>query len=376
MPGTASFVNRRSRSRRLGGRAFTVVALGLWLLASPAGADRVVVIGARGEAPPEAIDAIDDAITQAVVDVGHEAVSEAWATDAAEDELPSDPNEMRAVAEIQNAGWLVIPTVLGTSPGAYTLRLRVGYASATRVEELEVEVRASRERARLMEVLGALLRPAGLGDDRALLAGEDTRAREAEAGAAAVGAEVPVDAQTEAGEAEAREAFEQREQDRADAEESARWESRERYGDPRWVILAGLGVRPIVAHDAGQGGAIGVVDLELGWALSGVKGLELRAGLELDYGAINALAITAGAVYLASPFADAPVHLGAGLAIGLVGAWSGAKGAGFQIDAGAMASWRFSGKWYLEGTLPELTYVTNGSGAFGIGMSVRLGRRF
>jgi len=380
---TPSFVNPRSRSVRTKWLAFTLVAVGVAAPARPASADRVVILSTQGDAPPEVIDHIEDAVAQAVLDAGHEAVGEAWATTADAQEIPTDPNEMRAVAEIQGAEWLLIPTVLATAEGAYTLRLRAGYAPETRVEQIEVEVRASRERARLMEVVAALLRPTGLGEDAQRLSGDDARAREAEAAAAAVqaGEDVPDEGAPEApvegeeGEAEARAAFADREQERAEAEERARWEGRERYGDPPWVVLGGLGVRPLVAHGSGQGGAIGVIDAELGWAVSGVTGLEIRGGLELDFGAINALAVTAGAVYLASPFADAPVHLGAGLSIGLVGAWSGAKGAGFQISAAAMASWRFAGKWYLEGSLPEITYLTNGGGGLGIGLSARIGVR-
>ncbi len=345
---------------------FTLICL-LMGGASAARADKVLLLPARAEGagmPQVRLDDVDEAMAAAVTDAGHESVTEAWAIEATSEHPPQDANEMRAVAEMQGARWLVLPTLLDDAEGAYTLKLRVGFVDETRAEEVTVEVRASRERARLMEVLMALLRPEGLGDQRAILEGHDERARHAEAEAAPLADEV--EPEPEAGpEAEAE----------PEPESEPQAESR-RYGEPRRVLFAAFGVRPIVARDQGQGRGIGLVEFEFGHTFESAAGLELRAGLELNYGAIGGLGVTIGALYLKQPIEGLDLFLGGRVDIGLIGSWSGAGGAGFQVTGAFVASWNFAGDWYLEGTLPELGYTTLGQGGWTLGFTAGLGLRF
>ncbi|HJL46675.1 MAG TPA: hypothetical protein RMG45_12585, partial [Polyangiaceae bacterium LLY-WYZ-15_(1-7)] len=155
-------------------------ALLVLLAAAPASADRVVLLRVTGEGTVEQRDLIEDQVAAAVRALAHDAVTEAGALQADAEEVPETANEMRAVAELQNARWVVVPIVHDMGERGYWLRLRVGYAPETRSEELDAEVRRSREEPRLVELLQAMLRPEGLSEDGLALAGEDLEAREAE----------------------------------------------------------------------------------------------------------------------------------------------------------------------------------------------------
>lgn len=388
-------VNHRSRLAAALHAATPLLGLATALLvllaAAPASADRVVLLRVTGEGTVEQRDLIEDQVAAAVRALAHDAVTEAGALQADTEEVPETANEMRAVAELQNARWVVVPIVHDMGERGYWLRLRVGYAPETRSEELDAEVRRSREEPRLVELLQAMLRPEGLSEDGLALAGEDLEAREAERLAADEDAAREAE---EAAERERREAEEAAERERREAEEAAErerteaereaaereaWESRDRYGvaDGLSMVQVGLGVRPLAFTDdeRGDGGVLGTLELRYGRGFEGVPGLELRAGVELVFGAANAVGVHVGAAYLASPFTT-PIHLGATVEVGVLGVVTGNRSASFSARASALVAWNFAGSWYLEASLPELQYLTASGGALALGASVRLGTRF
>ena len=145
-------VNARSRTafRRplevtadLIGSRTGVLALMLIALAavpSAARADRVVVVEATGAGDEDQHEAVTDAVSAAVRALSHDAVTEAGGIDAPHHDVPEGANELRAVAEISRAGWVVVPILREINANGYWLTLRVGYVRDTRVEEIDAEV--------------------------------------------------------------------------------------------------------------------------------------------------------------------------------------------------------------------------------------------
>lgn len=344
--------------------------LALSAVPSAARADRVVVIEASGVGDEDQHEAVTDAVATAVRGLSHDAVTEAGGVDAPQHEVPEGANELRAVAEMSGAGWVVVPIVREVTADGYWLTLRVGYVRDTRVEEIDAEVLRPHERERLMALLQALLRPEGLGDDVARLAGADQTGRDA-----------AERAQAEA-ERLAREAEEQAARERAEAEaeraeqEHTAFADRERYGaEDHMLFEVGLGVHPLLrAGSNGSGGTLGTVEGVFGYAI-GATGLELRVGLQGVFGATNGLVIHGGAAYLASPFRK-PFFLGGAVDLGVFAGLSGSRVPALYVRAGALLVYHVTSALYLEAQLPEITVLSSNGGAVSLGLSVRAGTRF
>ncbi|MCB9657430.1 MAG: hypothetical protein H6726_07245 [Sandaracinaceae bacterium] len=333
-------------------------------------ADRVVVIGATGNTHQDALDDLTDAVSEAVRGLSHDAVSEAGAIDAVQQEVPEGANELRAVAEMNNAQWVVVPIVREAREDGYWITLRVGYVLENRVEEIDAEVLRAHEGARLMALLQALLRPEGLGDDVAQLAGADQTGRLAAEEAARRAQEAAEQAERD------RLAAEQQAAEEREARERADFEGRERYGaDKPMLFEVGLGVHPLLrAGSNGSGGTLGTFEALFGYAI-GRTGLELRAGLDVYFGAAGGIALHGGAAYLASPF-QRPLHLGAAVDLGFFHGLTGNRVPSFMVRAGALVVYHATSALYLEAQLPEITVLSANGGAVSLGLSVRLGTRF
>ena len=378
-------VNARSRAAsphlsevtakaRSGAAALALMLLALGFAPGVAHADRVVVVTATGAGDEDQHDALTDAVSEAVRALGHDAVTEAGAIDATQHEVPEGANDFRAVAELNRAAWVVVPVVHDITANGYWLTLRVGYARDTRVEEIDAEVLRPHERERLMALLQALLRPEGLGDDVGRLAGADTTGRDAEQRAQEEAERLAREAEEQAAreqlDAEAR-----AEAERAEAERTA-FADRERYGaEDHMLFEVGLGVHPLLrAGSNGSGGTLGTAEVIFGYAL-GDTGLELRAGLDIFFGAAGGFALHGGAAYLASPF-RAPVHLGAGVDLGMFMGLTGNRVPSLYVRAGALVVYHATKALYHEAQLPEITVLSANGGAVSLGLSVRAGTRF
>ena len=372
---------------------FTAGLLGALLAlawAGPARADRVVLLPAGGPAELEVREEVEQALVSAIFAAGHEAVSESRAIDVAQDaEPPSTANEMKAVAEMQNAEWVVVPRVTAMR-GQYRLHLRAGYAPVPRVEEIEVVVLEANEEERLRDVMSSLLRPEGLGDDAVRLTeppddgegGEETVEEPDE------GTEDDEEARRRAEEEERRrQEFLAREEQRREEQrrrEQEAWENRERYGERSpWMFNVGLDVRPIVASqevivdgEDRSGGVLGGLSLRIGRSFEGVPGFELRGVLDLVTGASSGFGVGAGAVYLFSPWSDAPVFIGPGVELGMFQFVTGNTVPSFMVRGGPVGVWRATEDLYLEASLPELQVLTANGGVVTLGLSVRGGFRF
>lgn len=388
-------VNPSSRSHARVRHFFTfvasVVALStLWFAMSPtvALADRVIVLPATGDVPEEQREDIEDAVAAAVQALAHEALTEGARGEA--DAMPQTANEMRAIAELQNAQWTVVAVIHDHSEDAYWANLRVGYAPEGRVEELDAEVRRSNEPFRLRALLQALIRPEGLSEDGLSLAGEDNAARAAESSANSAEEAAALLAAEEAARLAAEEEVRLAEEEatRLAAEAAAEAESeanaaqafadRDRYGvaDGLTLVEVGVGFRPLLSTGSnGSGGSLGSIELKVGRGFTGLPGFEVRGGLDLIFGAASAITLHVGAAYLFSPF-TAPLHIGGTVELGLFQAISGDRGPGFLVRASALVTYNLTGGLYIEGSLPEFMYITNGGGAISLGVSARLGLRF
>jgi hypothetical protein len=355
-----------------------LLAAGLSLLAvaAPAKADRVVLLPPDGSDEQERLDDIEEALAVAILAVGHEAVTERAPVGDAP--APETANEMRAIAELQGAQYLVHPRVT-TLHDSYRLALRVGYAPEGRVEQLEVLVYEANEAERLQEVFAALLRPAGVGDDAVRLTADPPPpgAGSAEADPAA---DAEAERRREEEEARQRE-FLAREQERAEAEartEEEAFAARERYGTPKlWMVSLGLDFRPVIAHPTDRaGGVLGSLSVRAGRGFTEVPGLEARVALDIVTGAASGFVLAGGAVYMFSPFAYVPLHIGATVELGLFQALSGNRVPSFMVRASPVVAWRPFGQFYLEGALPEIQIYTAHGGIMTLGLSVRGGFRF
>lgn len=181
------------------------------------------------------------------------------------------------------------------------------------------------------------------------------------------------------GVSEAQGAWGERERERQETAQREAWENRERYGVPKPILIqGGLSMRPILnGPDALGSSVLGAVELRFGYGLPSTPGLEFRGSLEGVFGAVSGFSLMGGAVYLFSPFIDAPVHFGPSLEIGwLQGFADGFTQAFFAIRAAHVVSWRFGGDWYLEGAIPELGVLAANGAAVTLGLSARVGHRF
>jgi hypothetical protein len=342
-------------------------------------ADRVVLLPPYGDDDQERLDDIEEVLAAAILAAGHTALTERGAVPEGE-EPPSSANEMRAIAEMQNAQYLVVARV-SVMHDSYRVAFRVGYAPAGRVEELEVLVYNANEAERLREVMTALLRPEGVGEDAARLtedpnaptqngnAEEEARRRAEE------------EARRREEEERARREFEEREAARLaaeQAEEDREWDEREQYGvEKQWMVSGGFDFRPIVAYDTTRaGGVMWGFSVRGGRSFADVPGLEIRAALDLVLGASNGFGIAGGAAYLFSPFTDVPLHFGLSVELGLYQALSGNRVPSFMFRGAPTVAWRVTDQFYLEGALPEIQVFSAFGGVASLGVSVRAGYRF
>jgi hypothetical protein len=354
-----------------------VVALAAACLASAvapasAEAESVVVLHAHGDLPVEQVTRLEEQLVEAIREVGHEPFTERGALAADAGTRPETANELRAVAEIQGATYVVDPTFDPAPGDRVRIGLRVGYAPETRVEELVVDAPLEAPRGVMVDAVGRLLRPGGAGPAAAaeILAAQaerDRAAREAEAAA------------REEAEA-ARRAAEREEDARRAAEAAARADAAREapYGaGGDWMISAGLAVRPILAGpDRALGGTLGSAEVIGGLLIDDVPGLELRGGLEVVFGAANGFALTGGAAYFFQPFDDVPFFLGPGAELGWFQGTSGDRGAALLLRAKPVLSYRFDDDLFVEASLPEIQWISTDGGSTILGFAARLGTRF
>ncbi len=379
-------------------RSILVVLSASVLLVAPttARADRVVVYGLAGEMNDEQLERTEDALLAALRALGHSVATPPGGAP------PSTASEMDGIALARSADYVLVPHIDGAGAEQYRLHLTVGHGS--RVEELVVSVSQAEEAARLRDVLGAMLRPAGLGEDALRLSDVESdeeraareaaearrRAEEEAARRAAEDAAAAEEAERRRAEEEAARAEEEAERRRAEeaaaraAEEARRaeeerWSARPVYAsDGPWMILVGGEAGGLVglANNAigrSTGGAYGLIQLRAARHL--VEGLELRGGIDVILGVVAGLDVQVGAAYLFSPFVE-PIYLGAQAELGASFAFTGARDAGFLFRVSALAGWRPVEHVYVEVALPELGVMTNGVGALVLGLSLRAGYRF
>jgi hypothetical protein len=388
-------------------RALTLVGLLAAACCAPASmarADVVVLLPPVGQADDLRRADLEEALTVALRAAGHTlVVGDAIRRGALVGE-PRTADELVALAQGNGATWTLVSEAHPLR-GQYRLLLRAGYAPLRRVEELDVLVLHADEAARLRDILGSLVRPAGLGEDALrLTGGEDAAAIEQREREARAQAEREEEARaraerertereqaerdraaTEA--AQARAEFERREAERAQAERdrlAAEFDARERYADDAehpWLAQLSLGGAGLMAYPdppgpSPGGGFLGSFGARVGYALPKVaRGLELRGGLEAVFGVASALELFAGAAWLASPFSF-PLHIGGSAELGGFFNTSSAREPGFLLRASAVASWRPAPRLYVEAAFPTLNVISSAGGLVSLGGAARIGYRF
>lgn len=375
---------------------FAVFAIAFILsLPAIAHADRVVLYPVTGRADPERLEHIEDELTAAIRDLGHEVLAPPGGLGSTS--RPHTAAELSGIATASNAMYVVLAEVEPLR-AQYRLHVRVGYQPTGRAEDLVLTVMEAEEAARIRDMLSAMLRPAGLGEDALRLtdepdqAGDDTARQEEEE---RVRREAELAGQREAEERAAREAEEARQaQEQADAESRARvreerqrWNSRPLYGsDGEWLIALGGGAsyavafadRPVirdgmVAGRTSEIGGLGRIQGRVGRALSGTDGLEIRGGVDVVLGAVGGLDLVLGATWQFSPFLE-PFRIGPLVELGASFIFTGSQNAGFLVRAGALLSWAPTPQLQIE-VAPDIAFLTNSPGAFMFGGSARIGYR-
>lgn len=376
--GSRTRVCRREGAFTTVGCAFLAAAL-LSGWAATAHADRVVLLPPYGDDDQERLDDLEETLAAAILASGHTALTErSTPEDAAP---PETANEMRAIAEMQQAQYLVVARVSSFMHDSYRIAFRVGYAPQGRVEELEALVYTANQADRLREILIAMLRPEGVGEDAARLtedpaapgttgnAEEEARRRAEE------------EARRREEEERARAEFQAREEARRRAEEEAEereWDEREQYGvEKQWMLSGGFDFRPIIAYDnARDGGILWGFSIRGGRSFAEVPGFEIRAAIDLVLGASNGFAIAGGAAYLFSPFTDIPLHFGLSVELGLFQALSGNRVPSFMFRGAPTVAWRVTDQFYLEAAVFEIQVYSAHGGVATLGGSARAGFRF
>ncbi|MBK8171346.1 MAG: hypothetical protein IPK60_13510 [Sandaracinaceae bacterium] len=354
----------------------------VWSVTTEARADRVVLFSPGGSAAEVRRLSVETLMTSTLRDLGHDVVSGAGIQHGSVSGVPTTEAQMVEVANANQALWVVTSEV-NPLAGQYRLHVTAGYTLVRRVESLEVNVVVADEQARIRDVLQSMIRAPGLGDDALRLTEEAAPANpQTDAQRAEAEREARERAQREAEAAAARTALAEREAARARDEAAARehdFENRPRYGaDPErpWIGQVGLGMISLASHDAARaGGFLWNMQFRVGHGFASAPGLELRGGFDIVGGAASGFALNVGGVYLGSFFA-APVYIGGGAELGLFLNTTGARDAGLLLRASAIVSWRVGPRFFLEGLLPEISYLSLGGGIVGIGLSVRAGVRF
>ena len=377
-------VNRDSQSRVERCSRFTVALLlglaSVLLLPGPARADRVVLLPVTG-GPDELVEDVEQQLVVTLRRLGHEPVSDPVPVGTEPPPPPQSAEDFEAIAAMQQADWALHVAVEPGDAGGYWLRLRAGYAPRQRLEALRAEVRRSREADRYRELLGALLRPEGLGADAGRLGGEDAAARAAEAQRD----EQPT-TETGAEEAPAEDEPQQQEapaQDEATPDDSPQepglhlpYEEPPPRPDDGFYATAGLGLAPIVRHDPrALGGTLGTVGLRMALGKRyDARGMHWRAGVDLVLGDSNGFTLVGGALYDALDLG--PFVLGASAELGLHKATSGNDVWQLMGRVGAVARLPLSQKLFVEASLPELTVYSANGGGLTLGGSARVGLAF
>lgn len=367
---------------------------------SAATADTVALSPFEGRADAERLEQIEQLAAEILREQGHRVVPPGAA------EIDGTPTgaQMEAMAAGSDATYVVAAEVEPLR-AQYRLHVHVYYRPAGRTEDLVATVLEAEERARISDILGAMVRRQGLGEDALRLTGEPADPSEVDAADAAEQARREEEERRrreeeearqraederlreEAAEAARQEAEEQARRDEAaQAEAQSAWDARLQYGaDAPWmaqIVLGGryaslLGGLPVMPVDGTPraGGGLFDVGLRVGRTFDGLDGFELRGGVDFRTGAFTAVGLHVGAAWLGSFFVE-PVYIGLGGEVGVLFTATGSQDVGFSGQLGALFAWRPTDRFYLEASLPELGVLTPGSGAVTIGGSLRGGLRF
>lgn len=390
---------------------FAALLAALTLFPSLAHADRVVLYPLSGRAEETRRDELEELLAETLRALDHSVLAPPGGLRPGQ-ELPTTSAELNGVATAAGADYVVLAE-MEPLPGQYRLHLRVGYQPTARVEELVVTVLDAEEDERIRDVLAAMIRESGLGEDAIRLTGvdpeeteEERTAREErerlaaeEAARAAAEQQAAADAEAqqaqEEAEAEAEreraeaEAEAERERQAQEAEEQAAWEARKLYGaDGPWAILGGVSggyalgfsSRTVVnamgmPETRDTGGGLAMIQGRFARMIPDVDGLEVRAGVDVILGLTSGMDVVVGASWQATPFLE-PIHIGAIVELGASFVFSGAREVGFAGRVSAIVSWTPIDQFQLEFALPELGVLTNGTGALTMGAALRAGYRF
>ncbi len=359
---------------------------------STAHADSVVVLETQGEATAAARSEIAAHVIAAIQAENH-VVSQVRSERT---RVPSTSPEFAAIATRENAHWVVTVSVQPLR-AQYRLSASAFYATRGRLEEITVLVIDDEsESARLRDVFRCMLRESGLGEDALRLTADTSPANTDDAAAREAAERARLEAEARAAEAQrdqlAREALAREEQARRDRdavsarEDTARaaataqvqatrdWNARILFTHSTKLLAvgAGFGFSAVIPQDARRaGGVLVTVPVRLGYAISALRGLELRGGLDIVAGATNGLAIVGGVAYGYTPF-TAPLHIGATFEIAAYISFSGARDVAALMRFAPLVSYSFSETISVEALLPDVSFLSAGSGAWTVGASARL----
>lgn len=332
--------------RRWIGQAACFCLLSWWVLvqSSIARADQVVYLPTKGEGSTADLEGIDAALERTLGELGHQSAKSETR------EFPTTSAERDALAGRYQAQWIVEGYVGRSDDKRYRLRLQASYTPADRIEEIEVDVERKQESARLKEVLAAMLRPEGLGDEALRLSQESTKSKEGKA------------------------------EERAEGQKDAAPDASERaLSAHHWITAIRGSGHGILTRDTQNNGesALGGSCLQLQYAPPPLP--RLRLGLSFGFfgGATTALGYSANVAYLIGELGSSSRwHWGVTADLGVFQGLSGSRNVAFMARTGPLLVWSPNDRFEIQIVPPELLVLSSGGGVLALGGSLGLGWRF
>ncbi len=151
---------------RFSSLAASGLAAALFLAASGALADSILLLPARGQVPGQLVSASIERETKFVLlELGHVLVAPDEVQAAmreVQDGQPNGADEFTAMTRATKSAWLVLPTV-SAAGDRYRLELTVFQTSAGRVENVARDIDVNAVHQQVLEMATVLLRPEGVG---------------------------------------------------------------------------------------------------------------------------------------------------------------------------------------------------------------------
>lgn len=302
---------------------------------------KVVLVDAVNEGKSDTfqIELWEEELLRIINESGYQGLTE---LPGAEGPPPKSANELRMVAEMRDADYTLVPIFMSATEQNARIRFRVGHPTQMRVDEFEYFISKAHAAAQISTILRFMLRDEGIGD-RLKLVGELNK----------ITAPSPKKEATET------------KTDSTQPSASPPIDKDEELDLSGWGASATFVFRPLIRSRAS--GSVFATQARITYdADSLLKGLELRAGFDLNLGSTRVMSVNAGGRYFIKPF-DFPLELGGEAELGLAQFLSGNRVPSFAFSVSPVARWKLSEHFSIEAKLLEVNVWSASSGVITLG---------